>query len=525
MKRVSCLFFSAVLLASAAHAQTSSDVAQRIQKITSRPEFTHATFAMEFYSLKTGKVVYAWNPEKLAVPGSTTKLFTEGTALETLGSDYRFHTRIYHTGTLKPNGTLDGDIVLVASGDPNLSGRINPDGTLAFENEDHSYGGPDSHGVGTDPLLVIHEFAQQIASKGVKRVKGRVLVDARLFPQGARELGTGVVISPITVNDNVIDVVATAGATVGAPAQLKISPETSYIRFVNKATTGKADSKLDFNYSDPQPGPDGTLTVTVTGNLPLGKPVGMVSYAVPDPARFAQAVLVEALKAKNIDVKLPANDDADFKSLEGSYKPENLLAEHVSPPMSEEVKVTLKVSQNLHASMTPYVVGALVGHATKDIEQAGFDVEHDFLQKAGLDLTAASQTDGAGGNAFFAPDFVVKYLAYMAQSKDAQIFRRALPVLGRDGTLAKIETDSPAAGHVFAKTGTYLVPDLLNKNLLVTGKGLAGYMETQSGDELAFAVYANNVSIPEDAEKAQTVVGAALGEIASAAFLGTATEP
>ncbi|HEY3930552.1 MAG TPA: D-alanyl-D-alanine carboxypeptidase/D-alanyl-D-alanine-endopeptidase [Candidatus Koribacter sp.] len=524
MKRVCSHLLSVVLLAVAAHAQAPSDIAQSIEKITSRPEFAHATFAMEFYSLKTGKVVYAFNPQKLAVPGSTTKLFTEGTALEMLGADYRFHTRIYHTGTLKSNGTLEGDIVLVASGDPNLSGRIQPDGTMAFESEDHSYGGPDSHGVGTDPLLVIHEFAQQIASKGVKRVKGRVLVDARLFPQGARELGTGVVISPISVNDNVIDVMVSAGDKEGAPAQLKITPETSYVHFVNKATTGKADSKLDFNYSDPQPGPDGSQTVTVTGNLPLGKPVGMVSYAVPDPSRFAQVVLVEALKSKSIDVKLPANDDADFKSLEASYKPENLLAEHVSPPESEEVKVTLKVSQNLHASTTPYILGALVGHATKQIEQAGFDVEHDFLEKAGLDLTAASQTDGAGGNAFFAPDFVVKYLVYMAQSKDAELFHRALPVLGRDGTLAKIETNSPAAGHVFAKTGTYLVPDLLNKNLLVTGKGLAGYMETQSGDQLAFAIYANNVSIPDDAEKAQTMVGGALGEIASAAYGSTGSE-
>ena len=519
MKRAGhCLLV--LVLATAAYAQTSSDLAQRIEKITSRPEFAHATFSMEFYSLKSGKVVYALNPDKLVVPGSTTKLFTEGTALQTLGADYRFHTRVYRTGALK-NGTLDGDIILVASGDPNLSGRIQADGTLGFENEDHSYGGPDSKGVGTDPLLVIHEFAQQIATKGVKRIKGRVLVDARLFPQGARELGTGVILSPIAVNDNVVDVVVTPGATEGAPAQLKISPETSYLRFVNKTITGKADSKADFNYSDPTAGTDGSQVVTVTGSVPLGKPLGMQSYPVPDPARFAQVVLVEALKANSIDVKLPPNNEADFKSLEGAYKDENLIGEHVSPPLKEEVKITLKVSQNLHASMTPYLLGALAGHATQDIEQAGFNVEHDFLKGIGLDLAAASQSDGAGGNAYFSPDFVVKYLVHMNQTKDAETFRRGLPVLGRDGTLAKIETNSPAAGHVFAKTGTYFVQDSLNKNLLVTGKGLAGYMETQGGDELAFAVYANNVSVPADPEQAQKIVGGALGEIASAAYLSS----
>src|SRR5207249_8972116 len=93
-------------------------------------------------------------------------------------------------------GTLDGDLVLVASGDPNLSGRIQPDGSLGYENMDHSYGGPDSRGLG-DPLLVIKQLAQQVADKGIKRVKGRVIIDARLFPEGERELGTNVVLSPI----------------------------------------------------------------------------------------------------------------------------------------------------------------------------------------------------------------------------------------------------------------------------------------------------------------------------------------
>ena len=518
MKRVGFCFLAAIFVTSAIHAQTASNLEQRIEKITSRPEFAHATFGMEFYSLKSGKVVYALNPQKLMVPGSTTKIFTEGTALETFGPDYRFHTRIYRTGTLK-NGTIDGDVVLVASGDPNLSGRIQPDGTLGFENEDHSYGGKESHGIGNDPLLVIHDFAQQIAGKGIRRIKGRVLVDARLFPQGTRELGTGVVLSPIVVNDNVIDVIAAPGATEGSPVQLKIAPETSYVKFVNKASTGKADAKATFDYSDPQGSPDGSVTVTVTGVLPLGAPQMMAAFPVPDPARFAQVAFVEALRAKGIEVKVPANNEAGFKSIEATYKLENQLAEHVSPPLREEVKITLKVSQNLHASMTPYLLGAIAGHATQGIDQAGFDVEHDYLGKLGLDLAGASQSDGAGGNAYFAPDFVVKYLTLMANAKDARIFHDSLPILGKDGTLAHIETDSPAAGHVFAKTGTYFVMDALNKNLLVTGKGLAGYIDTQEGDQLAFAIYANNVSAPMDSEQVQKIVGGALGEIASAAYL------
>jgi len=513
------LILLAISFTAPARGQRSADLAQRIKKIMDRPQFAHSTFGIEFYSLDSGKAVYRWNADKLVVPGSTTKLVTEGTAFDLLGADYRFHTRVYRAGELTSNGTLEGDIVLVASGDPNLSGRIQPDGTLGFENEDHSYGGADSKGIGTDPLLVIHELAQQIAQKGIKRIHGRVLIDIRLFPEGAHELGTGVVISPIVVNDNVVDVIATPGATEGSPVQLKISPQTSYVQFVNKAVTGRGDSEADFNYSEDKANSDGMHTVTITGNLPLGKPFGMAAYPVPEPSRFAQVVLTEALKEKGVAIKSPARAETpNFKVLEGSYKPENLLAEHISPPLKEEIKVTLKVSQNLHASMTPSIVGSIVGHATKDVEHAGFDQERERLNKYGLDLTAASQSDGAGGNAYFTPDFIVRYLVVLSNTKDFADFRNALPILGRDGTIAKIQVQSPAAGHVYGKTGTLLVEDALNKNLLVTGKGLSGYMETSGGEHLAFAIYVNNVAIPPNAEAAQSLVGDALGEIASAAY-------
>jgi PBP4 family serine-type D-alanyl-D-alanine carboxypeptidase len=482
--------------ATAAHAQSTSPLAARIQAVMSRPEFAHSTFGIEFYSLNTGKVVYQLNPDKLLVPGSTTKLVTEGTVLELLGGDYRFHTLVYRTGPVKKDGTLEGDIVVVASGDPNLSGRIQPDGTLAFEHMDHSYGGPDSQGLG-DPLLVIKELVQQIADKGVKQVKGRVLVDVSLFPEGDRELGTNVVISPIVVNDNVVDVIVSPGETEGAPVNLQIAPKTAYVQIINQATTGKADSNVDLNYTQEKLNPDGTRSVTLTGTFPLGKKAEMAAYAVPEPSRFAAMVLAEALNAKGVKVAItPKNATADFKALPANYKPENLIAEHISPPLSEDVKITLKLSQNLHASMGPFLLGALVGRKNKEIDQAGFDLEREFLQKAKLDLTAASQSDGAGGNAFFTPDFIVRYLAFMSAQKNFEDFHRGLPILGRDGTLFNIQVNSPAAGHVQAKTGTYDVYDALNKNMLVTGKGLSGYLQTASGEHLAFAAYLNMVSAP-----------------------------
>jgi N-acyl-D-amino-acid deacylase len=501
-------------------AQSDATLEQRIKKIMDRPEFAHSRFGIEFYSMETSKVVYSLNPQQLFVPGSTTKLLTEGTALELLGGDYRFHTKTYRTGPIKKDGTLDGDLILVASGDYNLSNRIQADGTLAFEDEDHSYGGPDSKGLAGDPLMVIREFAQQIADKGIKRVKGKLLIDTSLFPEGERELGTGIVISPIVVNDNVIDVIVTPGATEGAPATLKISPQTGYVKIVNQVSTGKAGSKASLDYTDEKVNPDGTRSVTIAGSLPQGARPPMAAYPVPEPSRYAATLLMEALAEKGVRCAIAAaSDKVDFKALTSNYKAENVVAEHVSPPLKEEVKVTLKVSQNLHASMTPFVLGALLGHAETRIDQAGFDQENKFLTAGGLDLTGASQTDGAGGNAYYSPEFMTQYLLYMSKQRDFADFHRALPILGKDGTLFKIQVNSPAAGHVHAKTGTYGVYDALNKNLMVTGKGLAGYMETASGQHLVLALYANMVAVPlDDPEATQKVVGEALGEIAAAAY-------
>jgi len=438
--------------------------------------------------------------------------------LATLGPDYRFHTKIYRTGPVDKKGRLKGDLMLVASGDPDLSNRIQPGGTLAFQDEDHSYGGP---AVAGDPLAVIRQLAKDVAAKGIRRVDGRVLIDASLMPDGPREGGTGVVLSSIMVNDNLIDLIATPGASLGAPVQLQISPQTSYARFVNHLLTSAAGSKIALEEPAFTPNPDGTVTIALTGSLPLGLEPQTASVAVPSPTLFAETVFREALSSSGVELKSPlAPIQPDFTPLAVFYTPENLVAEHVSVPLSEEIKITLKVSQNLHASMTPYLLGALAAKDPANALQKGFAIEHDFLQQANLDFSGASQGDGAGGDwaDLFSPDFMCRYLAYWTTRPDFDIFFRALPILGKDGTLAKIQVDSPAAGHVFAKTGTFDSEDRLNARLMLNGKGLVGYVHTKSGRKLAFAAYVNHVSLPLDPDAAQNIAGQALGAIAASAY-------
>jgi len=515
---VAVLFLFLQSQAQSARAQSGNSLAQRIQNVISRPEFAHANFGIEFYSLDTGKVLYALNADKLFVPASTTKLLTEGTVLAKLGADYRFHTRVYRTGPIDSKGKLKGDLILVASGDPNLSNRQQPDGTLAFVDQDHSYNGPALPG---DPLAVIKDFAAQVAAKRIRKIDGHVYVDATLLPEAGREGGTGVLMSSIMVNDNVIDLVIKPGAKPGDLAQLSVSPQTSYLHITNSVTTGPSDSKPAFDASNPVSSPDGSLSVTLSGSIPAGSAPQTAAFAVLSSIQFASTVFLEALRSAGISVNSqPQNQLMDFSPYQRFYTPENQVAEHVSAPLSEEIKITLKVSQNLHAGMGPYLLGLLVAKDRSDPLRAGFKVEKDFLQEASLGLSGASQGDGAGGDwaDLFSPDFVVHYLTYWTTRPDYQFFLKALPVLGRDGTLAKIQTNSPGAGHVFAKTGTFGSEDKLNGKMMLNGKGLAGYVITKDGKKLAFATYVNHVSLAPDPEAAQEVAGQALGEIAAAAY-------
>jgi D-alanyl-D-alanine carboxypeptidase/D-alanyl-D-alanine-endopeptidase (penicillin-binding protein 4) len=500
-------------------AQGQETLEARIQKVMARPEFAHSNFGIEFLDPETGKVVYALNADKLFVPASTTKLLTEGTVLAKLGSDYRFHTSIYRAGSIDKHGTLKGNLILVASGDPNLSNRIQPDGALAFVDEDHSYNGPALPG---DPLAVIHEFAAQVAAKGIRKIEGNVFVDVSLMPDGEHEGGTGVTMSSIMVNDNVIDLTARPGAKAGDPAELIVSPQTSYIHFTNKVITGLANSRPMYDATDPVEQKDGALEVALSGTVPLGGGVQTVSFPVASPTQFATAALRDALRAKGIEIKpkKTAGPADNLQAFQRFYTAEFRVAEHVSPPLSEDIRITLKVSQNLHAGMGPYLLGLLSAKDKKDPLRAGFKIERAFLSDARLDLNGASQGDGAGGDwaDMFSPDFMCRYLAYWKTRPDYAVFFAGLPVLGKDGTLAKIQKDSAAAGHVFAKTGTFTAEDKLNARLILNGKGLAGYVETKSGKTLVLAAYINHTALPDERESAQQIAGQALGEIAGAAY-------
>jgi D-alanyl-D-alanine carboxypeptidase/D-alanyl-D-alanine-endopeptidase (penicillin-binding protein 4) len=484
-----------------------------LASILQSPQYAHSSFGISVYDLDSHRQIYGLNDRRYFLAASTTKLLTEGTTLSLLGPDYRFRTNVYRTGNIDADGTLHGDLVLLASGDPNLSGRMHRDGTLAFENEDHSYdGGPDTKAVPGDPLMVLNDFAQQIAARGITHVTGRVIVDDALYPSGFAELGTGAIVSPIMVNDNIVDVTVSPGAKAGDPTSFTVSPQTSYTKFVNRSTTAGKGSDRTISLADGDSNDAGVETVTIKGTLAQDSPSILYAYDVASPRRFAEMALTDELQRIGVDVEQSGVDArADHAKLAPFYLSKNVVASHVSAALSEDVKVTLKVSDNLHADTMPYL------WAHGDIRKA-FALERAFLTRGGLDADEVVQNDGLGGDAFIQPQFMVRYLAYLRRQPFFKTMFASLPVMGVDGTLYNIEVHSPAAGKVFAKTGTWGAGDALNQRGMISAKGLAGYMTTRSGRHIAFCFYINNLAVPHG-EDAAHVAGEVLGQLATAAYL------
>jgi D-alanyl-D-alanine carboxypeptidase/D-alanyl-D-alanine-endopeptidase (penicillin-binding protein 4) len=515
----------AVLAASlAATAQDAPTLTQRVQQVISRPVFQHSTFGVEIYDQTAHKTLLGIHENQLFTAGSTTKLVTEGTALALLGADYRFHTRVYHTGHITDDGTLEGDLVLVAAGDLNLSGRVLPDDTLDFAARDHAYAGLlPGKSVAGEPLRAMKELASGVLMKGIWRIRGHVIVEASLFPSNQVEPATHTTISPIMLNDNVIDVIATSAQNAGGPVSIEVAPDLPYLHVINRVRTGKPDSDAELQFVSDVTESDGSHTAVLEGSVPAGREKAQAAYKVKEPVRFAADGFREALHWAGVvmeapaDVEMPASTTTQGASdAVEDFAPE-MLAEHVSPPFREEVRLTLKVSQNLHAATTPYILGSILGHNSTDSGQHGLALERRFLANAGLNPETVSQLDGEGGvGSAFSPEFIVRYLDYISHQPYGGIFFDALPVLGRDGTLTDTLKDSPAAGHVHAKTGSYVVANTLDGGVMLLGKGLAGYIDAPNGHRLIFATFVNMVPLRNMDGVAE--VGTMLSEISALAY-------
>lgn len=457
-----------------------------------RSKYRLSRWALLVADRATGEVVHDLNGGDLVIPASTTKLFAAAAALDAYGADYRFETPVYRRGRVGPRGELRGDLILVASGDLTMGGRNTPEGRIAFTSIDHAEANalPGATLTRPDPLAGLNDLARQVAARGIRRVSGDVLIDARLFPERRKD---EYVLSPIMINDNLVDLTVRPGKA-GQTATVVARPQTAAMRVRSRVRTVAAGQPAEITTSAPRPG-----LIEVRGQIPSGSRGILRSFEVEDPAPFARTLFIEALRRQGVAVAAsPVGPNrADRLPPRGSYKQADRVAVHRSLPFSENIRLILKVSMNRQADTLIYLLAVRRGKRTFE---EGMQQLLPFLRKAGIDPELVSLSDGRGGEPsdLFSPRTVTQLLRYMATRPDFRAWYDAQSVIGVDGTeVSVVPATSPLRGKAVAKSGTTVEGDLLHDRPILMTRGNAGYMTARSGRELVFALYVMYVPLAQ----------------------------
>jgi len=418
---------------------------------------------------ENGETLYEQNADKYFVPASNMKLFSTALALAKLGPDFRFRTTLETRGTISNEGVLNGDVVLVGRGDPNLSNRRFP---YQLKEE---FDGP--------PEKVLAGLADALVAKGVKEISGDVVGDDSYFPRERYPNGWeiddmvweyGAAISSIVVDDNTVTLTLTPGELAGNPVHAVVSPATPDFAVENGVVTSAAEMKSDLTLKR-EPG---ASLVVVKGTLPAKSTPRRLVLAIEEPAQHAAATLKRLLEERG--VRVGGGAKAQHERAESPGEP-TVLGEHLSVPLGDAVKLVNKISQNLHTEML-FRTAARQGGAWSSSDDL-MKTPADFYAAAGIAPGDVIQTDASGlsRHDLVTPRAVVALLGFAQKQTWFVPYYESLPVAGVDGTLEDRMKNTPAAGRVHAKTGS-----------VEHVRTLSGFAETLGGRRLLFSFLSNN---------------------------------
>jgi len=481
-----CLSFSAAIAQQAKPAlapKTLPELQTRIQEILAKPELASAIVGIKVASLDTGRVLFEENAAKLLRPASNMKLYTVAAALDRLSPDYRFVTSVYAATRPDASGVVRGDLTIYGRGDPSIAARFN----------------------GGDYFKGIDDLASRIVAAGVKRVEGDLVGDESYFV--GPQLGAGwnwedltwyygAEITPLTVNDNALDLFIKPGPAVGQPALITTGPPDPLLSIVNKVITSAKGAKQELSINRGL----GENTITITGSIALDDKGYTGGIGISHPALLFVYLLRNSLAQKGVVITGKSRTTGETQPGMISGVPiagtngatpafQNEIATLQSPPFSQIAAQTLKPSQNLYTELILRTLGKMTQPSAttssfgQTSEELGLEGVKTFLKTAGIRPEALNLDDGSGlsRNDMITAEVSVQLLTFMSKHRYAAVFRDALPIAGVDGTLRNRFKGTPAENNVRAKTGS-----------LSSAASLGGYMTTAAGEKLAFSIMVNN---------------------------------
>jgi len=439
-------------------------IQSNIDYILSDSSFYGGKVSVYIKSLKTGEVIYDYNKDLSLAPASNMKIFTTATALYKLTDTFRFDTNIY--GNVS-NGKVEGDLIIYSNGDPTHCVYFNK-----------------------PPVKIFEDMAQNLYLQGIRMIEGDLIADDSFFDRNLRGKGWkdeykfesySAEISPLSLNENVVDVRISPGKASGLPAVVTLFPPAGIFSIVNKAVTSNKDQTISV-----YPG-ENNNRITIAGSIPVSYSTMEIYVNVHQPALYTASVFAKILKARGIKIKGHVRL-IDLKK--ESYKRNELvlLCSHKSPPLPRAIAYINKESDNLSAEMLLKTLGGIYnGYGTSE---NGSSIVKGFLGYIGTDVKGLTMVDGSG----LSPEnrvtarIIVDILTFMNNSEYRKSFIDSLSVAGVDGTLKKRFRGTRANGNLKGKTGT-----------LNGVSALSGYVTTSYGQSLVFSIVSNNV--PEWAAK------------------------
>lgn len=458
MNKVLPAVFTFACMAAAADLEARLD-----QALDANPLSKRSIAGIHVVNLESKKVLYAHNADGYFVPASNMKLFSTALALLRLGPMHVFTTRMI-TDTA-------GNLVLAGGGDPSLSGREYP-----YKKDSGT----------RPPLWALEQLVDRAIAAGLTKVDGDIVGDDTFYPwdpyppnwsQDDATGADGAPVSALTLNDNAISLRLKAGQRAGDAVEVLPWPSFEYFAIDNRIVTGEPKSSAHVEIVHPQ----GSRQVLLTGSLPAGSPMLGRTIVVDDPALFAACALYDVLSRKGIPVR-----GQPLARHRNAGEPPVAVTGHewatrTSPPLSELLQMTDKVSQNLHAELMLREVARVDGG--EGMREAGVKLLNGLIREIGGAADDARVDDGSGlsRNAEVTPRLVTRLLAYMYASDQRDVWMSLLPVGGEDGTLSHRLCCTSESHNIAAKTGT-----------LSRASALSGYADSKTQGKLAFSILINN---------------------------------
>ncbi len=426
-----------------------------------------AQWSLSAKYVDTGEIIINENSESALAPASGLKLLTTAAALDMLGSEFKFKTKLYYTGNIISDGILNGNLILVGAGDP----------TFGSSNFDEKY---NLNSVSTIFISTLKKF-------NIKTINGKFIIDNSLFSGSNisrlwfwEDLGNyyGAQVSALSINDNLYKLHLSSKNKIGSKINILGTEPKQKIKFENHL---KASHKYSGDNAYIYSAPNQYFSI-LRGTIPAGKNIFTIKGSIPNPAKFALDFFVNLLHKNKINVLKKSKISGKKINLSEA----KLLIEFTSPPLSEIVKFTNKKSFNLYAETLLRIL-AIANHKTGSLKN-GIKFLKKYMINLNLDILSLNIYDGNGlsRSNTISTNLMTEFLRKIKTKKYFSVFYNSLGIAGK--------IDDISAFKYFGK-GTIIENNAHIKSGYMEGvRSHSGYVKSKSGRLIAFSFIANNFS-------------------------------